>query len=61
MYQHRLWLNIHEVVLRDYWEKLWRKGPGEKVSFETRVEHRMWQANNRSREWRTTGGCSGGT
>jgi len=43
-------------VLGDYWEKLWRKGPGEKVSFETRVEHRMWQANNRFREWRTTGG-----
>jgi len=37
------------------------KSYGEKVSFETRVEHRMWQANNRSREWRTTGGCSGET
>jgi len=41
--------------------KLWKKGPGEKVSFETRVYHRMWQANNRFREWRTTGRCSGGT
>jgi len=31
MYQHRLWLNIHEVVLGDYWkkaleERTWRKG-----------------------------------
>jgi len=41
-------------------EKLWRKGPGEKVSFQTRVEHQMRQAN-KFREWRTTGGCSGGT
>jgi len=54
-------VKYHEVVLGDYWKKPWRKGPGEKVSFETRVEHQIKQANNRSREWRMTGGCSGGT
>jgi len=36
-------------------ERTWRKG-----DFKTRVEHQMRQANM-SWEWRTTGGCGGGT
>jgi len=30
-------VKYHEVVLAIYWKKLWRKGPGEKVSFEMLV------------------------